>query len=129
VLLDSLDFSFAAQLLAFVAEEEGFGHSLAMCPMPPQKRQRLLVKRWICSAGVSFPSLPSLLPKFDVFLLELREDKLVFCGADCFLSWFDGEVCGYESLNDNLKLVLLTRVSMWKSDPNATVVYRGNTIY
>jgi len=122
VLLDSLDFSFAVQLLAFAVEEEGFGHSLAMCPMPPQKRQRLLAKRWIRSAGVSFPSLPSLLPKFDVFLLELREDKLVFCGADCFLSWFDGEVCGrmrdVRSLAESIPLKGLGgRTFEWEPSP------------
>src|SRR5882762_8816347 len=74
VLSDLSDVSFAAQLLAFAAEEEGFGHSLAMCPTPPQKRQRLLVKRRIRSAGVSFPSLPSLLPMSNVLLLEVRAD-------------------------------------------------------
>jgi hypothetical protein len=31
----------------------------------------------------------------------------------------------YESLNANLRLVLLTRVSKWNSHPNATIVYRG----
>jgi len=93
-LSDSSDVSFAAQLLAFAAEEEGFGHSLAMCPTPPQKRQRLLAKRRIRSAGVSFPSLPSLLPMSDVLLSELRADKPVLRGADCFVSCFDGEVFG-----------------------------------
>src|ERR1700727_1591558 len=34
----------------------------------------------------------------------------------------------YESLNGNLRLVLLTRCFKQLSDPNATVVYRGNTV-
>jgi len=94
VLSDLSDVSFTAWLLTFAVEEEGFGHSLAMCPAPPQKRQILLTKQWIRSAGVSFLSLLSLLPRSDVLLLEFWEDKPVLHGADCFLSWFDGEVCG-----------------------------------
>jgi hypothetical protein len=42
---DLSDFPFAAQPLAFVAEEEDFGQSLAECPTPPQKRQRLLANQ------------------------------------------------------------------------------------
>ena len=122
MLLDSSDFSFTAQLLAFAAEEEGFGHSLAMCPTPPQKRQRLLAKRRIYSAGVSFLSLPSLLPKSDVLLSDFHEDKLVSCGADCFLSRFDGEVCGrmrdVQSLAESVPLKGLGgRTFKWEPTP------------
>jgi hypothetical protein len=35
---------------------------------------------------------------------------------------------GYYSFNGNLRLVLLTRCFKQLSDPNATVVYCGNTI-
>ena len=70
-LSDLSDFPFAARPLAFAAEEEDFGHSLAECPTPPQKRQRLLANRRACSAAVSLPSLPSLSPKSDFFLSGL----------------------------------------------------------
>jgi hypothetical protein len=66
-----LDFAFAAWPLAFAAEEEDLGHSLAVCPTPPQKRQRLLVKQQAHSALVNLPSFPILSPKSDVFLSEL----------------------------------------------------------
>ena len=36
---------------------------------------------------------------------------------------------GYESLNANLRLVLLTRVSKWNSHPKISIVYRGNTFF
>ena len=35
----------------------------------------------------------------------------------------------YESLNDNLKLVLLTRVSKWNSHPKICIVYPGRVFY
>ena len=38
------------------------------------------------------------------------------------------EVFGYESLNDNLKLVLLTRAFKQNSHPKMSVVYRGTFI-
>src|ERR1700685_1635886 len=66
-LLDLSDFPFAAWPLAFIAEKEYFGHSLAVCPTPPQKRQRLLVNQQAHSAAVSLLSLPSLSPKSDFF--------------------------------------------------------------
>src|ERR1700683_4737134 len=67
---DLSDLPFAARPLAFMAEEEDFGHSLAVCPNPPQKRQRLLVNLWARSAAVSLPSFPSLSLKSDTFLSE-----------------------------------------------------------
>ena len=36
---------------------------------------------------------------------------------------------GYESLNGNLRLVLFDRGFKQLSDPNATVVYRGNLLF
>src|ERR1700677_4261657 len=69
--LDLSDLPFAMRPLAFVAEEEDFGHSLVVCPNPPQKRQRLLANLWDRSAAVSLPSFPSLSLKSDTFLSEL----------------------------------------------------------
>jgi hypothetical protein len=54
-----------------------------------------LAKRQIRSTGVSFPSLPSLLPMSDVLLSELRVDKPVLHGVYFFVYWFDGEVFGW----------------------------------
>src|ERR1700720_2090088 len=53
----------AARALAFVAEEEDLGHSLVVCPTPPQNRQRLFLNRHVRLACVSFPSLLSLLER------------------------------------------------------------------
>jgi hypothetical protein len=74
-LSDLSDFPFAAWPLAFVAEEEDFGHSLVVCPTPPQKRQRLLANWQAHSTVVSLPSLPSLSPNSDFFLSELWVDE------------------------------------------------------
>ena len=63
----------AARALAFIAEEEDLGHSLAVCPTPPQNRQRLLLNRHARSAGVSFPSLLSLLERLGFFFSELLD--------------------------------------------------------
>src|ERR1700723_935298 len=63
-----------AQALAFVVEEEDLGHSLAVCPTPPQNRQRLLLNRHVRSACVSFPSLPSLSERLGFFFLELLNE-------------------------------------------------------
>ena len=67
---DLSDLTFAAWPLAFVAEEEDFGHSLVVCPNPLQKRQRLLVNLQVRSAAVSLPSFPSLSLKSDILLSE-----------------------------------------------------------
>ena len=67
---DLSDFPFAARPLAFEAEEEDFGHSLAVCPTPPQKRQRLFAKWRARSATVSLPSFPILSSKSDFFFSE-----------------------------------------------------------
>ena len=67
---DLSDFPFAAQPLALEAEEEDFGHSLAVCPTPPQKRQRLFVKRRARFTTVSLLSFPILSSRSDFFFLE-----------------------------------------------------------
>ena len=45
---------------ALAAEEDIFGHSLVMCLVFPQKRQRFCLKQCCHSCCVSLPSLPSL---------------------------------------------------------------------
>ena len=67
---DLLDFPFAACPLALEAEEEDFRHSLAVCPTPLQKRQRLFGKRRAHSATVSLPSFLILSSKSDFFFSE-----------------------------------------------------------
>ena len=64
----------AARALAFVAEEEDLGHSLAVCPTPPQNRQRLLLNQHVRSACMSFPSLPSLSERLGFFFSELLDE-------------------------------------------------------
>ena len=44
---------------ALVVEEIALEHSLAMCPVLPQNRQRFCLKQCCCSACVSLPSFPS----------------------------------------------------------------------
>src|SRR6202040_1460067 len=63
-----------ARALAFIAEEEDLGHSLAVCPTPPQNRQRLLLNRHVRSACVSFPSLPSLSERSGFFFSEFLNE-------------------------------------------------------
>src|ERR1700723_4560067 len=63
-----------ARALAFVAEEEDLGHSLAVCPTPPHNRQRLLLNRRVRSGCVSFPSLPSLSERSGFFFSELLDE-------------------------------------------------------
>ena len=41
---------------SFAAEEEVHGHSLTVCPTPPQNKHKLFAKRRACSATVSLPS-------------------------------------------------------------------------
>src|ERR1700723_729781 len=60
--------------LAFVADEEDLGHSLAVCPTPPQNRQVLLLNWHVHSACVSFPSLPSLSERSGFFFSELLNE-------------------------------------------------------
>src|ERR1700723_2642078 len=64
----------AAGALAFVTEEEDLGHSLAVCPTPPQNRQRLLLNQHVHSACVSFLSLLSLSERSGFFFLELLDE-------------------------------------------------------
>ena len=56
----ALEFLFMAEVeWALVAEDIALEHSLAMCPVLPQNRQRFCLK-WHCrSACVSLPSFPS----------------------------------------------------------------------
>ena len=49
--------------LALVAEDVALEHSLAMCPVLPQKRQRCWLKQCLCSSLVSLLSLPSLVER------------------------------------------------------------------
>ena len=58
-------------------------------------------------------------PNFDPAGYELAEQ---------FMCTYEKANFSYESLNGNLRLVLLTRCFKQLSDPNATVVYCGNTI-
>ena len=95
-LLGLLDVPFTTWPLAFAAEEEDFGHSLAVCPTPPQKRQRLFANRQARSSVVSLLSLPSLLPRSNVLLLELLVEELDSRGTNGFFDlswvfWFDEE--------------------------------------
>jgi hypothetical protein len=55
------------------AEDEDYGHSLAMWPVCPQKRQRLLSYRCFRSCCVSLPSFPSLSDKSGVFFDDWPE--------------------------------------------------------
>jgi len=49
--------------LALAVEDMALEHSLAMCPVLPQKRQRHWLKRCLCSSLVSLPSFPSLVER------------------------------------------------------------------
>ena len=58
------DPSLALAARAFALEvEEFFGHSLALCLVPPQNVQRLLANQRACSSEVSLLSFPSLLER------------------------------------------------------------------
>ena len=59
-----------------------FLHSLARCPVPPQKRQRLLVIRWLRSLVVSLPSLPSVLERSSVVFLDEEAELPLPEGVD-----------------------------------------------
>ena len=60
---DNWSLALAALAFALEAEEVIFGHSLTLCPAPPQNMQRLLVNRQARSSEVSLPSFPSLLER------------------------------------------------------------------
>ena len=60
---DDASLALAAQAFALEAEEVFFGHSLTLCPVPPQNMQRLLANRRACSSEVSLSSFPSLLER------------------------------------------------------------------
>ena len=55
--VDDASLALAARAFAFEAEEVFFGHSLTLCPVPPQNMQRLLANRRARSSEVSLPSL------------------------------------------------------------------------
>ena len=61
--VDDASLALAARAFALEAEEVFFGHSLALCPVPPQNMQRLLANRRARSSEVSLPSFPSLLER------------------------------------------------------------------
>ena len=79
-----LGWAFTALPLAFVAEEEVRGHSLTVCPTPPQNKHKLFVKRRAHSVMVSLPSFPILSFRSDVFLSEFWEDDPGSCGTNGF---------------------------------------------
>jgi hypothetical protein len=76
--------------LVLEAEEVDFGQFLAVWPVPPQNRQRLLSKRHCRSSWVSLPSLP----KLSVMDTEFPEDDAGLAGLllfdlFLFLDWLD----------------------------------------
>jgi hypothetical protein len=77
------------------AEDKDFGHSLAIWPVCPQKRQRSLSYQHFRSCCISFPSFLSLLDKSGVFFDDWPE-LCCFCpeedGAVDFLSEVEGAV-------------------------------------
>jgi len=58
--------------LALAAEDVALEHSLAACPVHPQKRQRFWSKHLLRSSGMSLLSLPN----FDVRLDFFGDEKL-----------------------------------------------------
>ena len=67
--LESLSVAEAEQALA--AEEVTLEHSLAMCPVLLQSRQRFCLKQHCRSACVSLPSFPSFEERLDLGLFWL----------------------------------------------------------
>ena len=59
------------------AEEPGFRHSFAVCPGPPQNRQRFFSIRRARSSKVSLPSLPNLLVRSSLRGFEEPASRLV----------------------------------------------------
>jgi hypothetical protein len=96
------------------AEDEDFGHSFAIWPVCPQKRQRLLLYRHFRSCCVSLPSFPILSDKSGIFFDDWPE-LCCFCPevdrAVDFLSEVEGAVRFVFSgaLSDLLPEVLLSR--------------------
>ena len=66
------DFSsvLAAQALAFKVEDKALEQSHAVCPLLPQKRQKLLSIHCCCSCWVSLLFFPSLEERLGLLLLE-----------------------------------------------------------
>ena len=84
-----LGWVFTALPLAFAEEEEVCGHSLTVCPTPPQKRRKLFANWHARSAAVSLPSFPILLFRNNVFLSVFWDDDLESCGTNsCFWCLF-----------------------------------------
>ena len=74
--VDDASLALAARAFALEAEEVFFGHSLALCPVPPQNMQRLLANRRAHSSEVSLPSFPSLLERSGFLFCPEEPDEL-----------------------------------------------------
>ena len=82
---------------------------------------------------VLFFTLKLLFMCINLFCLARKTSwRTLCCCKNCGESPVESYIClvstSYESLNGNLRLVLLTWCFKQLSDPNATVVYRGNAI-
>ena len=64
-----LGWAFTALPLAFAVEDDVCGHSLTVCPTPPQKKHKLFAKQHACSVVVNLPFFPILSFGSDIFLL------------------------------------------------------------
>ena len=72
---DDPSLALAARAFA-LGVEEFFGHSLALCPAPPQNVQRLLANQRACSSEVSLLSFPSLLERSGFLFCPEELDEL-----------------------------------------------------
>ena len=73
--VDNPSLALAVQAFALEAEEVFFGHSLALCPVPPQNIQRLLANWWVHSSEVSLPSFPGVLERLGLLFCLEELDK------------------------------------------------------
>ena len=73
--VDDPSLALAAQAFALEVEEF-FGHSLALCLVPPQNVQRLLANQRACSSEVSLLSFPSLLERSGFLFCPEELDEL-----------------------------------------------------
>ena len=76
--MDNPSLALVAQAFSLEAEEVFFGHSLTLCPAPPQNMQRLLVNWWVHSSEVSLPSFLSLLERSGFLFCPEELDELGF---------------------------------------------------
>ena len=74
--VDDASLALAARAFALEAEEVFFGHSLALCPVPPQNMQRLLANQRARSSEVSLPSFPILLERSGFLFCPEEPDEL-----------------------------------------------------